>query len=134
MPIASFSGSAISLTYQRLVQTDGTLFADGTGSLLSITAASSSTAISSSYSNYAVTASHLDTYLSPFPFTGSAEITGSLNVIGPFSASSALVTGNVVVVVVIGGNVVVVVTGVGVGGGQVGQLGQGVVVVVVVVI
>jgi hypothetical protein len=97
MSIANFSGSAISSTYQRLVQTDGTFFADGTGSLLSIIAASSSVAISASYAGYAVTASYLDTYLPPFPFTGSAEITGSLNVIGPFTASSSLITGNVVV-------------------------------------
>jgi hypothetical protein len=97
MSIANFSGSAISSTYQRLVQTDGTFFADGTGSLLSIIAASSSVAISASYAGYAVTASYLDTYLPPFPYTGSAEITGSLNVIGPFTASSSLITGNVVV-------------------------------------
>jgi len=97
MAIPSLSGSSISSTYNRLVQTDGTTFADGTGSIITALNITSSTAVSSSYSNYAVTASHLDTYLPPFPFTGSAEISGSLNIIGPFTASSTLVTGNVTV-------------------------------------
>jgi hypothetical protein len=97
MSLPSLSGSSISSTYNRLVQTDGNVFADGTGSIIPSLNITSSVAISSSYSNYAVTASYLDTYLPPFPFTGSAEITGSLNVIGPFTASSALITGNVVV-------------------------------------
>jgi len=34
MSITNFSGSAISNTYNRLVQTDGTILADGTGSIL----------------------------------------------------------------------------------------------------
>jgi len=97
MSIANFSGSSISNTYQRVVQTDGTYLADGTGSIISLLNITSSIAISSSYSNYAVTASYLENYIPPFPYTGSAEITGSLKVIGPFTASSALVTGNVVV-------------------------------------
>jgi hypothetical protein len=54
----------------------------------------SSTAISASY---AATASYLENAIPPFPYTGSAVITGSLNVIGPFTASSSLITGNVVV-------------------------------------
>ena len=34
MPIQNFAGTAISNTYQRVVQTDGTYLADGTGSLI----------------------------------------------------------------------------------------------------
>lgn len=33
--------------------------------------------------SYALTASYLDNYIPPFPYTGSAQITGSLGVIGP---------------------------------------------------
>ena len=37
MPISNFTGENIENTYQRVVQTDGVLFADGTGSLLTLT-------------------------------------------------------------------------------------------------
>ena len=36
MPISDFTGENIETTYQRVVQTDGILFADGTGSLLTL--------------------------------------------------------------------------------------------------
>ena len=36
MAISNFTGENIESTYQRVVQTDGTLFADGTGSLLTL--------------------------------------------------------------------------------------------------
>ena len=41
-------------------------------------------------SSFALTASYLDNYLPPFPFTGSARITGSLNVIGPVTTTGSL--------------------------------------------
>ncbi len=70
--IANFSASAISDTYQRIVQTDGVYLADGTGSILNI---------------INVTASYaLD--VGVFPYTGSAEITGSLIVTGSVSATT----------------------------------------------
>ena len=59
---------------------------------------SASYATTSSYSNnsttasYALTASYLEGYISPFPFTGSAQITGSLGVTG-----SATINGDLVV-------------------------------------
>ena len=68
MPSLNLSGSAISYTYQRLLQTDGVNVYDGTGSLFVISGSGSSS----------------------FPYTGSAEITGSLTVTG-----SIQVTGNV---------------------------------------
>ena len=37
MPISNFTGENIENTYQRVVQTDGGIFADGTGSLLTLT-------------------------------------------------------------------------------------------------
>ena len=52
-----------------------------TGSLLG-TASFANNALSSSY---ALTASYLDSYVPPFPFTGSAQITGSLGVTGSIS-------------------------------------------------
>jgi hypothetical protein len=39
-------------------------------------------------SSYALTASYLDNYLPPFPFTGSALITGSLGITGSFSTTN----------------------------------------------
>jgi len=57
------------------------------------TTPSASYALSASYSNftlsssYALTASYLDNYIPPFPYTGSALITGSLGVTGSFSTT-----------------------------------------------
>ena len=72
-----FTGQNIEDSYQRVLQTDGTLIYNGTGSLFTLPPT--------------------------FPYTGSAlitgslGITGSLNVNGPFTASSALISGNVTV-------------------------------------
>jgi len=55
-------------------------------------AASASHADSSNTASYALTASYLEGYISPFPYTGSAQITGSLGVTG-----SATVNGDLVV-------------------------------------
>jgi hypothetical protein len=62
MALPDLTGQNIENTYQRIVQTDGTNFYDGTGSVV----------------NFGV---------DPFPYTGSAVITGSLNIIGQFTAS-----------------------------------------------
>jgi hypothetical protein len=43
---------------------------------------------SATTASYAVTASYLEGYISPFPFTGSAQITGSLQVTGSITATS----------------------------------------------
>ena len=62
---------------------------------------SASYAVTSSYSNtstsasYALTASYLEGYISPFPFTGSAQITGSLGVTGSvdiYKSGSSILT------------------------------------------
>lgn len=108
MSSLNLSGSAISYTYQRLLQTDGVNVYDGTGSLFIISGSGGSTtgsftgsftgsvlgtasyALQALSSSYALTASYLDNYVPPFPFTGSAEITGSLTVTG-----SIRVTGDV---------------------------------------
>jgi len=79
MPIQTLAGNPISSTYQKVVQTDGTYLADGTGSILQ------TLNITASYASNA------------FPYTGSAGITGSLYVVGPFTASSAIITGDVIV-------------------------------------
>ena len=50
-----------------------------------LNATSASNAITSSY---ALTASYLEGYISPFPYTGSAQITGSLGVTGSISSTS----------------------------------------------
>jgi len=62
MALPDLTGQNIENTYQRIVQTDGTNFYDGTGSVVNIEGTT-------------------------FPYTGSAIISGSLNVIGPFTAS-----------------------------------------------
>jgi hypothetical protein len=62
MSLPDLTGQNIENTYQRLVQTDGTNFYDGTGSIVNLGGET-------------------------FPYTGSAIISGSLEVIGPFTAS-----------------------------------------------
>ena len=74
---ASFS-SVTSDTYISASSFNGTF----TGSLFG----TSSQAISASY---AATASYLLGYISPFPFTGSAQITGSLGLTGSLSVSGS---------------------------------------------
>ena len=60
MAVNDFTGKNIQNTYQRVVQTDGTSLADGTGSIF--TPISSSHSITSSYSLFAVSASHEITF------------------------------------------------------------------------
>ena len=55
MAISDFTGKNIKDTYPRIVQTDGTNLADGTGSLF--TPVSSSHAITASYALFAISAS-----------------------------------------------------------------------------
>ncbi len=70
MSLPDLTGQNIENTYQRIVQTDGTNFYDGTGSVV----------------NFGV---------DPFPYTGSAAITGSLNIIGNQQITgSLLLTGS----------------------------------------
>ena len=63
-----FTGQNIEDSYQRVLQTDGTLVYDGTGSIFTLP--------------------------STFPYTGSARITGSLNVIGTTSITGSLIVSN----------------------------------------
>lgn len=49
MSIQNFAGNPISSTYQRVVQTDGTYLADGTGSLLNLIYVTSSQALTASF-------------------------------------------------------------------------------------
>jgi len=104
MSITTFSGSAISTTYQRVVQTDGILLADGTGSILdnlnlpnlSITnnlyvsgtlyAENTVTVTQSYYSGSNIFGNELtDTH----QFTGSILATGSEQIIGYFNVTGS---------------------------------------------
>lgn len=58
-----------------------------TGSLRVTGGVTSSLFGTSSWAVNALTASYLSTYIPPFPFTGSAVISGSLSVIGPTNLS-----------------------------------------------
>jgi hypothetical protein len=75
---ASFSGSGVGI--YGIVSSSYAYTASS-----AINASASLTSISASY---AATASYLLGYISPFPFTGSAQITGSLGVTGSVSATS----------------------------------------------
>ena len=97
---ASFAQNAISASYA--VSASHADLAD-TASYVTLAQTASyvlsaSYAVTSSYSNtstsssYALTASYLEGYISPFPFTGSAQITGSLGLTG-----SAIINGDLVV-------------------------------------
>ena len=71
MALPDLTGQNIQNTYQRVLQTDGTNVLNGTGSLFTPPTAS-----------YAVTASYALNSPDPFPYTGSAIISGSLEVTG----------------------------------------------------
>jgi len=99
--MANFTGQPISASYLRLLQIDGGAIQDGLGSTISNatigsltgsfsgslrgTATSSSFAITASYALNAGGGTGVG-----FPFTGSAQITGSLIVTGSTNISSAL--------------------------------------------
>jgi len=94
MALPDLTGQNIQDTYQRVLQVSGSgLIADGTGSLFTPLNATSASyadyAVSASHeiilevsSSYAETASFALTTVSLFPFTGDAQITGSLTVSG----------------------------------------------------
>ena len=124
----NFTGNNIQDTYQRIVQTDGTNFFDGTGSAVTFGSpftaegiSGSFTEASSSFSTRITTVENqgsgdvtaLNTFTGSiqtevdsltaatssyvnFPFSGSAEITGSLKVIGPLTITgSQLITDDI---------------------------------------
>ncbi len=75
MALPDLTGQNIQDTYQRILQVSGSgLIADGTGSLF--------TPLNATSASYAETASFALTTVSQFPFTGSADISGSLSVKG----------------------------------------------------
>lgn len=80
----------IAATYQQLLHTpDGSTIYDGTGSLVRVILASATGSMSVATASYAYTASYaLNAGASTFPYTGSAEITGSLFLIGQGSFTS----------------------------------------------
>ena len=122
MALPDLTGQNIENTYQRVLQTDGTIIYDGTGSVfLPVSASYSVTAsyaeyavsasheiikeVSSSYADYskesglstssisasyAITASYALNSPDIFPYTGSAVISGSLDVIGDITGSGKI--------------------------------------------
>jgi len=88
---ASYVLQAVSSSFATLAQTANT--ASYILNAVSASYASSSTsasyAISASQAQNAITASYLSGYVSPFPYTGSAQITGSLGVTGSVSISGS---------------------------------------------
>ena len=125
MALPDLTGQNIENTYQRVLQTDGTVIYDGTGSVfLPVSASYSVTAsyaeyavsasheiikeVSSSYADYAkesglstssisasyaITASYALNSPDIFPYTGSAIISGSLEVTGSTSLQSLTASG-----------------------------------------
>ena len=106
MAVNDFTGQNIQDTYQRVIQTDGTSIADGTGSLLPISFDGNNVIISGSLSatEYTVTSSVTnvifqqqsgstifgDTTDDTHLFTGSLNITGSTNTIGHITSSGII--------------------------------------------
>jgi hypothetical protein len=100
---SSINGSLLANTHQFTgsVSVTGSLAVNGSSAILTNQTSSMSVATASYWSgsiqnstsaSYALTASYLEGYISPFPFTGSANITGSLNVVGTVSASHGIAT------------------------------------------
>ena len=106
MALPDLTGQNIQDTYQRVIQTDGTSIADGTGSLLPISFDGNNVIISGSLSatEYTVTSSVTnvifqqqsgstifgDTTDDTHLFTGSLNITGSTNTIGHITSSGII--------------------------------------------
>jgi hypothetical protein len=89
---ASYADSSISASYAITSSysnnsTSASYANNATTSSYSNNSTSASYAVSSSY---ALTASYLSGYVSPFPYTGSAVISGSLVVIGPSTITGSL--------------------------------------------
>ena len=111
MAVQDFTGKNIQSTYQRVVQTDGTNLANGTGSLLPISFDGNNVIISGSLTatEYSVTSSVTnvvfqqqsgstifgDSIDDVHQFTGSVSMSQNLHVVGDISASSVFV--NVIV-------------------------------------
>ncbi len=92
---AIFSGSLIvtqgitgSLSGSALTATSASFAATASFALNVNPAATASYAVNALSASFALTASHLTGYVSPFPFTGSAIISGSLGVTGSVSATA----------------------------------------------
>jgi len=85
---ASYVENAQTASYIENAQTASYVTLSQTASYVE----TSSYSNNSTTSSYALTASYLEGYISPFPFTGSAQITGSLGVTG-----SATINGDLVV-------------------------------------
>ena len=89
-----FTGS-VTVSGSLAVNGSNTILTNQTSSMsvLSASYASGSTtasyALNATSASYALTASHLTGYVSPFPFTGSAQITGSLGVTGSVSIAGS---------------------------------------------
>ena len=106
MALPNLKDQNIQDTYQRVIQTDGTSIADGTGSLLPISFDGNNVIISGSLSatEYTVTSSVTnvifqqqsgstifgDTTDDTHLFTGSLNITGSTNTIGHITSSGII--------------------------------------------
>jgi hypothetical protein len=69
-----FTGQDIENTYQRVLQTDGTLIYDGTGSLVNTLNVTASFATTASYAEYAVSASHEITHETSSSYAETASI------------------------------------------------------------
>jgi len=62
MALNDFTGQNIQDTYKKLVQTEGNLFADGTGSILQIITSDQTSSMTVATASFAISASHEITY------------------------------------------------------------------------
>ena len=110
MPLPDFTDQLIQETYQRVIQTDGSVLYNGTGSIVDTLNVTSSYAISASYavsasheiikevsSSFADTASYVTPLNQDVQITGSLDVSGSgrftdgLTVTGSFNVSESIV-------------------------------------------
>ena len=83
--MANFTNTEIKDTYQRVLQIDGGVIQNGLGQTVNASITSLTGSFSGSLegtASYALTASHALNAGSTFPFTGDAQITGSLHISG----------------------------------------------------
>jgi hypothetical protein len=87
---ASYANSATSASY-ALNSTSASYAANATSASYAANATSASYAANATSASFSATASYLSNYIPPFPYTGSADISGSLVVNGNITAQTLIV-------------------------------------------
>jgi hypothetical protein len=93
---ASYANNATSASY-ALNSTSASYAANATSASYAAAATSASYAANATSASFSATASYLSNYIPPFPYTGSADISGSLSVNGNITSTGTLTAQTLIV-------------------------------------